>query len=145
MQEVKVQAEVGAALEDVWSVFTDHAGWQRWAGVDEVVVRQPGEPAPNGLGAILVRRARGLAVEEEITAFEPPRRLVYQLVGGLPLRDHEGEVYFEPLGERTRIDWRVRFRPWLPGTGGLLAQLLRRQMEGVLRRLATQPFAAGRT
>ena len=50
---------------------------------------------------------------------------------------------FEALGARTRVDWRVRFKPWVPGTGGLLAHLLRRQMERVLARLAAQPFSAG--
>jgi uncharacterized protein YndB with AHSA1/START domain len=141
MREVKVQGEVSAPLEQVWAVYTDHAGWARWAGYQEVVVRQPGEPAPNGLGAIRVLRAHGVALEEEITAFEPPRRLVYQLVGGLPLRDHEGEVYFEPLGARTRVGWRVQFRPLIPGTGGLLARFLRGQMSATLQRLATYPFA----
>ena len=140
MREVKVQEEVGAPLEQVWDVYTDHEGWQRWAGVQEVVVRQPGEPAPNGLGAIVVLRAHGVAVEEEITAFEPPRRLAYQIVAGLPFRNHEAEVYFEPLGPRTRVGWRVQFSPLIPGTGGLLARALRTRMTETLRRLARYPF-----
>jgi uncharacterized protein YndB with AHSA1/START domain len=140
VHEVKVQEEVAAPLEQVWALYTDHAGWKHWAGVHEVVVRQPGEPAPNGLGAVVVLRSHGIAVEEEITAFEPPRRLAYQLVAGLPLRHHEAEVCFEPLEGRTRVDWRVRFSPLIPGTGNLLARLLRERMAATLQRLARYPF-----
>ena len=145
MQQIKIQAEVAAPVEAVWSVYTDHVGWARWAGPQEVVLRQKGDPPPNGLGAIRVIRARGIAVEEEITAFEPPKRMVYRLVGGIPVvRDHEGEVVFEPFGENTRVVWRVRFRPLIPGTGWLLETVLRPQLQSILDRLVTYPFESGR-
>ena len=70
-----------------------------------------------------------------------PKALYYfgrHLVGW---RDHEGEVYFESLGARTRVGWRVQFRPLIPGTGALLERLLSAQMSAILQRLAAYPFA----
>ncbi len=76
MQEIDLEAQVPAPREAVWKVYTDHVGWQSWAGVQEVVLRQQGDPPPDGLGAIRVIRSRGIAIEEEVTAFTPPERMV---------------------------------------------------------------------
>lgn len=140
MFEVRVQAEIAAPIDVVWSVYTDYPGWTEWAGVREVVVRRRGEPPPNGIGASCVMRARGVAVEEEIIGFEPPRRLRYRLVAGLPFRSYEGEVVLSELGENTRLSWQVHFEPRVPGTGGLMAKFLRTELEQVLERLVTYPF-----
>ena len=140
MPEVRVQAEIAAPIEAVWSVYTDYTGWTEWAGVREVVLRRRGEPAPNGIGASCVLRARGVAIEEEIIGFEPPRRLRYRLVAGLPFRSYEGEVVLSELGENTRLSWQVRFEPRVIGTGGWMARLLRSELEQTLERLVTYPF-----
>lgn len=134
--QIELSQAVAAPPEKVFAFYTDHVGWQRWAGVKEVVLRQTGDPPPNGLGAIRVIRARGMAFEEEITAFEPPRRLGYRLVAGAPVRDHAGEVRFEPDGAGTRVTWTIRFRPLVPGTGWVLRRVLERELRGVLAALA---------
>ena len=134
--QIELTQFVAAAPEKVFAFYTDHEGWTRWAGVREVVLRQKGDPPPNGLGAIRVIRARGMAFEEEITAFEPPRRMGYRLVAGAPVRDHSGEVRFEPDGAGTRVTWTIRFRPLVPGTGWLLRRVLEREVRGVLAALA---------
>lgn len=131
-----MQARLEAPPEAAWEALTDHAGWTRWSGVKEMVLRQQGDPPPNGLGAIRVMRAGGLAIEEEVTAFDPPQLFGYQVVAGLPVREHRGEVRFDPVPGGTRATWRVRFAPLIPGTGGLLAVLLRAHLERLLHRLA---------
>ncbi len=138
VHEIRVDKELPVAPEVAWERFTDHRGWVDWAGASEVVLRQEGDPAPNGLGAIRVLRGRGLAVEEEVTAFEPPRRLRYRLVAGLPIRDHTGEVRFEANDAGTRLVWSIRFRPLVPGTGRLVSWALRRSLEDILRRLSEE-------
>lgn len=138
MPEFRLDAELPAAPGVVWDVLSDHAGWARWSGAQEVVVRQQGEPPPNGLGALRVVRGHGLAVEEEVTLFEPPRRLGYRVVAGLPLRSHRAEIRLEPCAAGTRLGWSVELRPWIPGTGALLAWALRRALEGVVARLRTE-------
>jgi uncharacterized protein YndB with AHSA1/START domain len=134
--QIEVTQAIAAPPDKVFAIYTDHVGWQDWAGVKEVVLRQTGDPPPNGLGAIRVIRARGMAIEEEITAFEPPRRLGYRLVAGAPVRDHAGEVRFEPDAAGTRVTWTVRFRPLVPGTGWLLRRVLERGLREVLTALA---------
>jgi uncharacterized protein YndB with AHSA1/START domain len=134
--QIEVTQAIAASPDKVFAIYTDHVGWERWAGVKEVVLRQTGDPPPNGLGAIRVIRARGMAIEEEITAFEPPRRLGYRLVAGAPVRDHAGEVRFEPDAAGTRVTWTVRFRPLVPGTGWLLRRVLERGLRDVLTALA---------
>jgi uncharacterized protein YndB with AHSA1/START domain len=136
--QIQLEQRVAAPPAQVFELYADHRGWTRWAGVKEVVLRQEGDPAPNGLGAIRVIRASGIAIEEEITAYEPGKRIGYRLVAGAPVRDHSGDVRFEPDGAGTRIVWTIRFEPRIPGTGWLLRRLLERGVRDVLARLAAQ-------
>ena len=140
MPEFQLQVTVAARREAVWRVFTDHKGMERWAGAKEVVLRQQGDPPPNGLGAIRVIRSGGIAIEEEITAFDAPKRMAYRMVGGLPVKNYEADVSFEPSESGTRVVWNVRFDPVIPFTGGLLARLIRRGLQDVLDRLTRVEF-----
>ena len=143
MRRVEVEGTVAAPRPAVWKVFTDHVGWTRWAGVKEVVLRQQGDPPPNGLGAIRVIRSGGLAIEEEIVAFDAPKRLAYRLVAGIPVRAHEAEVRLDVCDSGTRITWTARFEPVVPFTGAILAGLMRRTFRDTLDRLARVEFDAG--
>jgi len=134
--QIELTEKVAAPPDRVFAFYTDHVGWERWAGVKEVVLRQQGDPPPNGLGAIRVIRASGMAVEEEITGWKPPHSMTYRLVAGAPIRDHEGTVRFEPEGSGTRVTWSIRFRPLVPGTGWLLKRLLTRELGTILTRLS---------
>jgi len=142
MREVRIQAEVPAEPSRVWDVFVDCRSWPDWSGVKEVVLRNEGEPAPYGVGAACVLRARGIAIEEEITGFSPCERLSYRVVAGLPLRSHDAEVRFEPSGTGTRLEWRVKFVPSVPGTGGWIARLFERELGRIVERLRGYPFAS---
>ena len=134
MQRFELITQVAAPPERVFEVLTDHEGMVRWSDAREVVLRHPGDPPPNGVGAVRVVRAGGIAVEEEIVAFDPPKRMEYRVTAGMPIRDHHGEVRLDPDGEGTRLCWRVRFRPLVPGTGWLLRRLL----GAAVNRLMTQ-------
>ncbi len=136
MQSFKLQALLPATPERVWEVFTDHAGYTSWAGVKEVVLRQEGDPPPNGLGAIRVMRTSGIAIEEEITAFDAPKRMEYRLVSGIPVRDYVGEVILEPRDGQTSLSWNIRFNAKIPGTGWLLERGMKRALGDTLKALA---------
>jgi uncharacterized protein YndB with AHSA1/START domain len=142
VQDIEIRAEIPASPVAVWKVLEDHAGYAKWAGFHEAVVRQPGDPPPNGLGAIRVLRRSGVAIEEEITAYEPPRRLEYSLTAGLPVRDHRAEILREPTASGTALVWRTRFRPLVPGTGSLLRRLLERSLRTMVQALVRQAGAA---
>ena len=141
MQAFELVSRVPASAEQVFGLLSDHRGLAEWSGAKEVVLRQEGDPPPNGLGAIRVIRGAGLAIEEEITAFEPPKRMTYRIAGGLPIRDHAGEIRVTPLEDGdAEVRWNVRFRPLVPGTGALMAYLLRRGLETLLARLSAYEF-----
>ncbi len=134
MQQIECTAHIEASPERVFELISDHEGMARWSDAREVVLRHPGYPAPNGVGAVRVIRARGVAVEEEVVAYDPPKRMEYRVTAGIPVRDHHGEIVLEPVAGGTQVVWRVRFRPRIPGTGWLL----RRGMEGALNRMLSQ-------
>lgn len=152
MQHVEVEERFAAPPEAVFDRYTDHVSWQRWAGLGGVTLAREGVPAPNGAGCVRVIRTAGIGVHEEILTFERPRRMTYRLIKGpVPLRDHLGEVIFEPAGVGTRVIWRCQFNSALPGMGAVLrwfiTRLFRQVLAGLQRELsaAAPATAAGRT
>jgi uncharacterized protein YndB with AHSA1/START domain len=118
MQEVHVEHRYSAPPQAVWDVYTDHAGWKEWAGMPDSQVTRAGAPDPNGTGCIRELGAGSRGTQEEVVDFEPPKRMTYRVIGGImPMRDHLGEVLFEPDGEGTRIVWRCHFESTVPGLG----------------------------
>src|SRR5215468_6162095 len=109
MHKVEVERIIDAPLEMVFARYTDHASWGRWAKLGRVTLAKAGSPEKNGVGCVRVFHA-GVAVREEVIAFEPPRRMTYRLLrGAVPIRDHLGEVLFEPHARGTRVVWRCQF------------------------------------
>jgi hypothetical protein len=124
-------------------VYTDHAGWAEWGGVGTARIEREGSPPPNGAGCIRVLGPGRFAAHEEILDFEPGRRMTYRIVkGGIPIRDHFGEVLFEPDGDGTRIVWRCRFESKIPGLGPVFRALVARLFRGVLDGMAGRHFAS---
>jgi len=140
MQQLRIQADIAAAPQALWDLLTDLPGWTHWSGVSEVVVRQKGEPTPNGFGAIYVLRSRGIAIEQEVVGFDAPHHLRYRIVSGIPVKQHEAEVVLTRGPKGTHLDWSVHFEPRFPGTGALIARLMRREIERFVARLGAYPF-----
>ena len=139
MQEIEVVRRFPEPPERVFAVYTDHAGWTRWAGVGTARLARRGSPDPNGTGALRVVGPGPFAAHEEVLDFEPPKRMTYRVVRGpIPFRDHFGEVLFEPDGGGTRIVWRCRFEPSVPGLGPLLRAVVTRVFRRALEGLATK-------
>src|SRR5512143_2442416 len=114
MQHVEVVEQFPLPPEVVFDRYTDHVSWQRWAGLGRVTLARQGVPAPNGVGCVRVISTAGIGVHEEILSFERPRRMTYRLIKGpVPLRDHVGEVVFEPAAG-TRVTWRCQFNSAVP-------------------------------
>ena len=139
MQQVEVVRRFPEPPERVFAVYTDHAGWSRWAGVGSSRLARPGHPHPNGTGALRLLGPGPFAAREEVLDFEPPKRMTYRVVGGgIPLRNHLGEVLFEPDGGGTRVVWRCRFESGVPGLGpllrGIVTRVFRRALEGLAAR-----------
>jgi hypothetical protein len=66
--------------------------------------------------------------------------MTYQIIRGpMPMKDHLGEVIFEPKDGGTRVTWRCRFNSMIPGMGGVqrwfITRLFRNALEGLAKDL----------
>jgi uncharacterized protein YndB with AHSA1/START domain len=138
--QIRVSHDYDAPIERVWACYTDHRGWSRWARIGRVTLAREGQPTPDGVGCIRAITTLGVTIQEEVLAFEPPRRMTYTLIrGAVPIRNHQGEVRFEPLpGGRTHVTWRCQFDSMIPFLGGVLRHGVARTFAQVLARMTTQ-------
>ena len=141
METVEVSRHIAGDPAAVFAAYTDHARWSEWAGIGPSRLAREGVPAPNGVGCVRVLGPAFSAAHEEVLSFEPPKRMTYTIVKGFPLiRDHFGEVDFEPERGGTRVTWRCRFVSRLPFLGGVIRRVLTRMFSGALDGLAAQRF-----
>ena len=138
MQKVEVQRVIEAPVQAVWDRYTDHVSWTEWAGLGKVRLEREGVPPPNGVGCVREISNAGFKLYEEVLSFEPPHRMTYRIARGLiPLKDHVGEVVFEPHAQGTLVTWRCQFNSKIPGLGGLfrvfITRLFRNALAGLSR------------
>ncbi len=141
MPSVEVERYFAAPVEEVWRVYTDHAGWSAWAGFSKSWLETEGKPDRNGTGAVRGFASGRVTVFEEVLEFDPPKRMTYQVVrGGPPMKNHHGEVICEPEGDGTRVTWRCRFDSKIPGLGWLMRFFVTRVFRTALDGLAAHAF-----
>ena len=133
---IHVAARSAAPVERVWAVLADARRWKEWTPLRTSELEREGSPDPDGVGALRRFGLGPVVSREEVVGFEPPRRLVYELRGGLPIRGHRAEVTLTPWGDGTEIAWQSRFELRIPGTGRLLHAFLRAVITDIARRLA---------
>ncbi|HEY3609070.1 MAG TPA: SRPBCC family protein [Pseudonocardiaceae bacterium] len=104
----------------VWQVLADHRGMAEWGPGMSVEMERDGAPVAAGVGAIRVISAPLVRIREEITTFEPGRRLAYRALSGIPLPGWTGEVALAETAGRTTIRWSLSSSARLPGTGLIL-------------------------
>lgn len=141
MLHVHVSRYVEGPLAAVFDTYTDHVGWADWGGMIAARLDREGDPFPNGVGCVRVVGPPPFSAYEEVLEFEPPHRMTYRVLhGGIPIRDHFGEVDFESEGSGTRIRWQARFEPRFPGSGALIRFVVRRAFRRVLDGLVENRF-----
>ncbi|MGH3563066.1 MAG: SRPBCC family protein, partial [Mycobacterium sp.] len=129
-------ATVAAPVARVWAVLSDYEGMSQWApGMKATLVRY-GDFEHNGVGA--QRSLRMLPFlppfVEEVTTFEPERRLTYQAVSGVPFRNYVGDVELRSIGEGTEINYTVSADNRIPGVAAALANVLLLALKRQVRR-----------
>jgi len=136
-------ATVPASPSQVWDVLSDHEGMAHWGPGLSVSLRTPGTDERNGVGAVRVIDARGPApaIVEEVTAFEPGRRLAYRALSGVPLRNYRGEVVLRAVAGGTEIAYTVSADQRVPIVEQLVVRGIARALLSALvrqvRRTAT--------
>jgi uncharacterized protein YndB with AHSA1/START domain len=142
MQHVRVEHVIRAPVEQVWDRYTDHRSWTDWAGLGTVTIDREGVPPPNGVGCVRAISNLGVRVLEEVLSFERPHRMTYRVVrGGLPIKDHLGEVVLTPHQQGTLVTWQCRFNSKIPGLGGVFRIFIARLFRNALRGLGHQSLS----
>jgi hypothetical protein len=67
-----------------------------WARGVSVTLERDGAFDRNGVGAVRRVALGRRVVREEVIGFEPPERLAYRALSGMPLPDYRGEITVKP-------------------------------------------------
>jgi hypothetical protein len=120
----EIRATSRAPIEVVWPLVGEAARWKEWSFLTHSSLDREGEPAPDGVGAIRRFTSLGIGSREEVVAWEPPRHLGYVILSGFPVRNYRGDVVLTAEGGRTTLTWSSSFDTKIPGTGGLMHEVL---------------------
>jgi uncharacterized protein YndB with AHSA1/START domain len=139
---IHVDRWLDAPPAPLFEVLADHAGFVRFSGVRRAEVIVPGEPPPNGLGAVRRIWAGPFRFDEEITAWEPPHSYSYLIreLRGFRIHHRGGTIRLTEEGSGTRAVWTSDFDVPIPLLGAPLARIFAasfaRAFEDVLDRAA---------
>ena len=135
-RRIEVSATSVASPDAVYVLLAEGATWPDWSPIESFRLEQPGDGAPEGVGAIRVFRRGRTTGRDQVLELVPDRRLRYASLSGLPVRDYVGEVELEPVPGGTHIRWHSSFFPTTRGTGWLVERGIRRFLAGCVRGLA---------
>jgi uncharacterized protein YndB with AHSA1/START domain len=145
-RSIRVERRLDAAPAAVFAEVSDHARYDRFQGIRRAELARTGEREPNGVGAVRWVWIGPLRFEEEITAYEPPRRLDYVIrrVRTLPFRHEGGSIRLEPDGAGTRAVWTSTFEIPIPLAGRVLDRVFARELARGFGRVLERSAALGR-
>ena len=129
---------VDAPTEVVWDVLTDHARYREWTPLPHSRLVTPGSSEPNGVGAVRFLGLGPVGTKEEVLVSERGSHLAYTVVAGLPVRDYRADARLRPDGGVTELEYEGRFSAVVPGTGPVLALLVRTALKTLMTSLARE-------
>ena len=126
MFHIRVEQLMKKDIDSVFEALSDHAGYERYAGVKRSVLVQPGEREENGTGAVRHVMAELMEFHERITAFERPKRMGYRILKSrpLPISHERGEITLTPENGGTHVLWESVGRVDVPLLGSLVLDKL---------------------
>ena len=139
MRQLRVEAE-GVTVADpevVWSLVADANGYSSW-GPWRDSGYQPASEGPSREGSVQwFRYGRRTTTVEEILAADEPRRLVYTVLRGIPVRNYRAEVTLTPIApEGTSVRWTATW------DGTFMGRMVHRRLQQVYRQVMTALIAA---
>jgi hypothetical protein len=137
---IEAEARSSASPEEVFALLAEGRRWLEWGAWTGFALESPGEGAPEGPGAVrsFTSRTYGRTVvsRERVLEVVPGRRVRYELLSGLPLRNYRGQVDLTPDGSGTVIRWHSTFDGAVGGSGWLYRRALGWFIADAARRLA---------
>jgi hypothetical protein len=129
-------ARSAAPVAAVWPLIGEAARWKEWSWMTRTFLLRPGQPEPDGVGALRRFAVGPSGSREEVVAWDPPHHLGYVAVSGLPVRRYRADVELRADGGGTLVTWRGSFDTLVPGTGVLLRLILTRMTRGFAVRVS---------
>ncbi|MBS3804380.1 MAG: SRPBCC family protein [Oleiphilaceae bacterium] len=115
MKTIVVRRVIPQPIDRVFDVLGDHEGYSAFPGVTLAKLLKQGRDVRNGQGAVRRIELGRVWFEEEITLFEPPRRMDYRILRSRPAIEHRaGSIRLEETGSGTLVTWTSTFRIKLP-------------------------------
>jgi uncharacterized protein YndB with AHSA1/START domain len=141
---VEAVRDMAASRDQVFKLISDHRAYARYPGVKAARLIKPGQREADGLGAVRALSVEGgVTFVEEITCFEPGKRMDYLILNKwLPMRHKGAVITLETQGSTTRVRWVSTFEVPLPLIGGLIGRKMVAQFTqgftGMLAAMAAQ-------
>lgn len=135
-QVVDESTRSSASPAQIWPLIADTTTWSDWGNWSSAELLREGTPAPGGVHSVKKLKTFPVTTVEEVTVFEPERRLGYELRKGLPLKGYRAEVTLTPVDGGTEIRWHSEFEPKIPGTGRIYQRTMSSFMADAVKRLA---------
>ncbi|HEX2805008.1 MAG TPA: SRPBCC family protein [Kineosporiaceae bacterium] len=137
---IDVSAHSTATSCEVFRLLADGSSWPTWGAWTAFTLESPGADAPEGPGAVRVFTSRAwgrtTVTRERVLEIVPDRRIGYQLLSGLPLRNYRAAVDLEPADGGTTIRWHATFDGATPGPAWLYRRALSGFIADAARRVA---------
>ena len=139
MSQLRVEAE-GTTRADpkiVWSLVTDANSYPRWGPWSDGGYRPP-SAGPSRKGSVQwFRYGRRATTVEEILEAEQPRRLVYTVIRGLPVKNYRAEITLTPARSGgTSVRWTATW------DGTFMGRMVYRRLQQIYRQVMTALIAA---
>ncbi|MBX6354278.1 MAG: SRPBCC family protein [Micromonosporaceae bacterium] len=134
-QRIDVKVTTPADPDTVYKLLADPTTWPTWSPIGSYA-EEPGS------GDRLFRTGR-ITSRERVVEADPGRRLSYELVSGLAIRQYRADIDLAPVDGGTSIHWHSSFLPKVPGTGWLYRRTLQRFVEQCAKGLAEYAARSG--
>ncbi len=133
---VHIEHTFAKSPERIFDYMAEHENLSDVFGAEVERVRDGDGDERNGVGSVRRLKAGPLPpFEETVLEFDRPRRIVYAITKGSPLRDHLGVMTFAGASGGTAFVYDIRLGSGVPGLALLVRTSLTRSIRGSLSRI----------
>ncbi|MEA2207580.1 MAG: hypothetical protein QOF54_57 [Solirubrobacteraceae bacterium] len=136
---MQVEHDFAKPPERIFAHLAEHENLAELFGAKVTRLRD-GDDERNGVGSVRQLQIGPLPpFEETVTEFVAPRRIVYRITKGSPLRGHVGTMTFAPTSAGgTRFVYDIRIASPIPGLAPIVHASLTRSIERSLPEVERQ-------
>jgi uncharacterized protein YndB with AHSA1/START domain len=127
---VQIEREFAKPPELIFAYLAEHENLAEVFGAKVTRLRDGENGERNGIGSVRKLQIGPLPpFEETVTEFVVPKRIVYRITKGSPLRGHVGTMTFTPAPDGgTRFDYDIRIASPIPGLAPIVSAALTRSI-----------------